>query len=423
MIKDISEKIIETDYDNLTEALTEIEYDKKIGLIIYYNETKYEFLLNIKKDVDELVCLSSSVLKVDDLEKFHKKPLFHRLSWKFRQSTILFNDPTRYVNVDDDFTKDLQGGWSVGTYDDYFLRNIKDMILKITNYFNISNENILFYGSSMGGFTSLMLGTMVRGSMVLADLPQLYLLNFGHFTNKVIKKLYSEYSEEELSKVTYKFSFMEMMKKENYVPDAQIFISCRPYDIDTQYLQFIGDLYDIFNIENNENNIKLVIRPIDNHQHMDKQDSIDYVNLRFDEKKLRTDNSELKKSKRYSRYLRRRFDEKNLEIEYLNNQSTFNKLFGGFNSYVYLILKSISSHENIGDNVKLYNLLKDNELFDLGLYLKNKNLKGTKFYSRLNPRLHYIFFGIYEKIKINRILEVQTSDKKQLLILLSEIKK
>ena len=264
---------------------------------------------------------------------------------------------------------------------------------------------------------------MVRGSMVLADLPQLYLLNFGHFTNKVIKKLYSEYSEEELSKVTYKFSFMEMMKKENYVPDAQIFISCRPYDIDTQYLQFIGELYDIFNIENNENNIKLVIRPIDNHQHMDKQDSIDYVNLRFDEKKLRTDNSELKKSKRYSRYLRRRFDEKNLEIEYLNNQSTFNKLFGGFNSYVYLILKSISSHENIGDNVKLYNLLKDNELFDLGLYLKNKNLKGTKFYSRLNPRLHYIFFGIYEKIKINRILEVQSSDKKQLLILLSEIKK
>lgn len=223
-MKDISEKIIETDYDNLTEALSEVEYDKKIGLIIYYNETKYEFLLNIKKDVDELVCLSSSVLKVDDLERFHKKPLFHRLSWKFRQSTILFNDPTRYVNVDDDFTKDLQGGWSVGTYDDYFLRNIKDMILKITNYFNISNENILFYGSSMGGFTSLMLGTMVRGSMVLADLPQLYLLNFGHFTNKVIKKLYSEYSEEELSKVTYKFSFMEMMKKENYVPDAKFLL-------------------------------------------------------------------------------------------------------------------------------------------------------------------------------------------------------
>lgn len=127
----------------------------------------------------------------------------------------------------------------------------------------------------MGGFTSLMLGTMVKGSMVLADLPQLYLLNFGHFKNKVIGKLYSQYSEEELAKVNYRFSFMEMMKMENYVPDAQIFISCRPYDIDTQYLQFISDLYELFKLENNENNIKLVIRPIDNHQHMDKRSSID----------------------------------------------------------------------------------------------------------------------------------------------------
>ena len=206
-MKDISEKIIETDYDNLNEALGKIEYNKKTGLIIYYNDTKYEFLLNIKENVDELLCLSSSVLKVDDLERFHKKPLFHRLSWKFRQSTLLFNDPTRYVDVDDDFTKDLQGGWSVGTYDDYFLKNISEMIMQISDYFNISNDKILFYGSSMGGFTSLMLGTMVRDSMVLADLPQLYLLNFGHFKSKVIGKLYSDYTEEELEKVSYKFSF------------------------------------------------------------------------------------------------------------------------------------------------------------------------------------------------------------------------
>ena len=165
-MKDIAEDIIETDYDGLRDALSKIQYDTKTGLIVHYNDTKYEFLLNIKKDVDELLCLSSSVLKVDDLEKFHKKPLFHRLSWKFRQSTILFNDPTRYIDVDDDFTKDLQGGWSVGTYDDYFLRNIADMIVKISDFFNFSHDNILFYGSSMGGFTSLMLGTMIRDSML-----------------------------------------------------------------------------------------------------------------------------------------------------------------------------------------------------------------------------------------------------------------
>ena len=425
-MKDICEKIIETDYDDLNEALGEIEYNKKMGLIIHYNDTRYEFLLNIKKDVDELLCLSSSVLKVDDLERFHKKPLFHRLTWRFRQSTILFNDPTRYVDVDEDFTKDLQGGWSVGTYDDYFLKNISEMILQITNYFNISNDKILFYGSSMGGFTSLMLGTMVRDSMVLADLPQLYLLNFGHFKNKVIGKLYSEYSEEELSKVSYKFSFMELMKKENYVPDAQIFISCRPYDIDTQYLQFIGDLYEIFKLKNNENNIKLVIRPIDNHQHMDKKDSIDYVNKRFDEKKLDGENgypSQISKIKKQNRLLKTCLNEKDIAIEYYSNLSSFNKLFNGLNSRMYIILKSISSHENIGTNLNLYKLLNSSDIFDMGFYLKNKNLKGTKFYSSLNPIVHYIFFGIKENVSINRTLKFESSDKKELLDILSDIKK
>lgn len=425
-MKDICEKVIETDYDNLNEALGQIEYNIKTGLIIYYNDTKYEFLLNIKKDVDELLCLSSSVLKVDDLERFHKKPLFHRLSWKFRQSTILFNDPTRYVDVDDDYTKDLQGGWSVGTYDDYFLRNISEMILQIASYFNFTNDKILFYGSSMGGFTSLMLGTMVKGSMVLADLPQLYLMNFGHFTSKVIGKLYSDYSDEELEKVSYKFSFMGLMKKENYVPDAQIFISCSPYDIDTQYLQFIGDLYEIFKLENNENKIKLVIRPIDNHQHMDKKDSIDYVNRRFDEKKLEGENSftaQISKFKKHNRYLTRRLDEKDLSIEYYSNLSSFNKLFNGFNSRIYIILKSIASHENIGTNLSLYKLLKSSDFFDVGFYLKHKNLKGTRFYSTLNPIVHYLFFGMGENVSFNRTLKFEFSDKKELLKILSEIKK
>ena len=256
--------------------------------------------------------------------------------------------------------------------------------------------------------------------MVLADLPQLYLLNFGHFTQKVIGKLYIQYSEEELAKVSYKFSFMEMMKRENYVPDAQICISCRPYDIDTQYLQFIGDLYEIFKLENNENKIKLVIRPIDNHQHMSKKDSIDYVNRRFDEKKIPEKNAEIKKTLKHSRYLRRRLNEKDLEIEYNNQLSFSNRLFRGLNSYLYIILKSLTSHESIKTNLNLYKILKNRDFFDLGYYLKNKNLKGTKFYSSLNPVIHYIFFGIHENININRKIKIESSDKEYLIKLLNE---
>ena len=212
------------------------------------------------------------------------------------------------------------------------------------------------------------------------------------------------------------------MKKENYVPDAQIFISCRPYDIDTQYLQFIGDLYNIFQINDNENNIKLVIRPIDNHQHMDKKDSIDYVNRRFDEKKMGKIKKEFQKTRKHNRNLRTKLNEKDLEIEYYSSLSSFNRLFRGFNSKAYIVFKSISSHESIGDNLRLYNLL-NSDIFDLGYYLKNKNFNNTKFCSVLHPVVHYIFFGINENAIINRNLKFESNNKAELIKLLSGIKK
>ena len=422
-MEEIVEKIIETDFDELDNALNQVEYGKLIGLIVHFNGVKYEYLLDIKKGVNEFICQSSSIINKEKLERFHNRPLFHRFSWKFKQSRVLFNDPTRYVDVDDDFSKDLQGGWGVGTYDDYYLENIKDMVLIIAHHFGITDDNILFYGSSMGGFTSLMLGTMVKGSMVLADLPQLYLLNFGHFTYKVIGKLYSEYSEEELDKVKYRFSFLEMMKKQNYVPDAQIFISCRPFDIDTQYIQFISDLYDLFKLEDKDNKIKLFIRTIDNHQHMTKQDSIKYIDMRFEEKKLLNDTSYCNKVKRRNVYLNSVVKEKDLTLNYFYQLSLFNRIFKGFNSYVYIILKSLMSHESISQNLKLYDLLKNPALFDLGYYLSQKNLKGSKFYSYLNPSLHYIFFGINENIFPSRTLKFKCNDKEELLSFINEINK
>lgn len=150
---------------------------------------------------------------------------------------------------------------------------------------------------------------------------------------------------------------------------------------------------------------------------------INYVNRRFDDRKLEDKNLEIEKSLKRNRYLKTRLTENDLEVKYYSQLSFSNKLFGGLNSYVYLILKSISSHQSISTNLNLYKILKNSDFFDLGYYLKNKNLKGTRFYSGLNPILHYIFFGINENISINRKLNVESGDKKELLKLLGEMKK
>ncbi|WP_405303703.1 hypothetical protein [Methanobrevibacter sp.] len=288
-MKGIVKYIIETDYDNLVESLKEVEYGVKVGLIVNYNDTKYEFLLNIKENSEECICLSSSVITPERRERFHLRPVFHRLSWEFDQSAIFYNDPTRYAGSTDEIVNDPRGGWGVGKFDDYFLRNIKDMVIKIVDYYGIAHKNILFYGSSMGGFKSLMLGTMVRDSMVLADLPQLNLLNYRTFVENVIDTIYKDYSKEELETINYRFSVIDMMKKENYVPDAFINISCRPYDIKSQYSWFINQLNELVDIEDNDNNIQLQVRPIPGHYPMSNELSMEYINRRFAQRKLQTE--------------------------------------------------------------------------------------------------------------------------------------
>ena len=43
-----------------------------------------------------------------DLETFKQKPRFNRHIWKFSQSTLFYNDPTRYLN------DSILGGWCIG---------------------------------------------------------------------------------------------------------------------------------------------------------------------------------------------------------------------------------------------------------------------------------------------------------------------
>lgn len=47
---------------------------------------------------------------------------------------------------------------------------------KIENFADaIDANNIVFYGSSMGGYAAIVLGSMVKGGKVVAECPQLYL--------------------------------------------------------------------------------------------------------------------------------------------------------------------------------------------------------------------------------------------------------
>ena len=147
-MKDITEKIIELNFDELITNLN-LEFDKKIGLIVHKDDVKYEFVLNLKGSNDDLLILGSGAL---GFRKFDRtRPYIDRNSWHFKQSTIHYHDPTYYI--DDSIT----AGWCIGTEEDYYLENIAKILQIIIDKLGIPNSNVLFYGSSAGGFTSLML--------------------------------------------------------------------------------------------------------------------------------------------------------------------------------------------------------------------------------------------------------------------------
>ena len=189
----ITNNIISIEYDSIDNL--ELPFESICELKIKFGDVLYEFVINLKQNSDKMIVLGSSSIPYEYLDYWDGKPYYNRWKWDFTESFICYNDPTRYLG------KRIPGLWGIGTEDNYYLKNIKNIILKITSKFNISNENILFFGSSMGGFMSLLLSTMVKGSKAIADIPQLDLENYreGNWYNIkkfCFKNLSDEYIKE-----------------------------------------------------------------------------------------------------------------------------------------------------------------------------------------------------------------------------------
>jgi hypothetical protein len=190
-------------------------------------------------------------------------PVYHRHSWDFFESTINFNDPSRYLGTG------VNGGWGVGEIDNYYLETIKEILEIIIDYFKFEKNNILFYGSSQGGFLSVMLATKIRGTSAIAEIPQIDVRTWQSWSG-IQKIIFPNYTEEDINeRLKERLYLIEMFKKENYVPDMLLIFDCWDFDIKTQYLPFIKDLTQIPPIIGKAtNNIKIIVRSIPKHESM-----------------------------------------------------------------------------------------------------------------------------------------------------------
>lgn len=182
-------------------------YDEDYILKVDAGGFSISLYLNLKEKSDKIIICGPSAIDSRSI----KPPIFHRWSWakKLPYSTIIISDPTLE-------TGEFNVGWFLGNNESHHLPKVVNVIIKLISQLSISRENTFFYGSSAGGFSSLMMAAFFRGSKAIVQNPQIDVSKYhGDFFNDLVKNNYNgEPPNNECLNV------ISLYKKIRYIPDV-----------------------------------------------------------------------------------------------------------------------------------------------------------------------------------------------------------
>ena len=246
------------------EELKEIDFplDERFGLKVMSGDVEYNLILNLKSTSDKLLILGPNAIPYASRDKYLKKNAFSRISWDFDQSTIHYEDPTRFIEG-----VELLGGWGIGTEDNWFVKEMAGIFRTIADklYDYQSTEdsysNLIFYGSSIGGFMSILFSILVKNSTSIAEIPQFDVTKWGYWPT-LKKELFSDLTEEEiLSRYSHRFRVYDLIEKCDYIPNTYLILDCTDErDFNTQFTDFFLKLNELpFSEVNNVNKVHIRI--------------------------------------------------------------------------------------------------------------------------------------------------------------------
>jgi hypothetical protein len=216
------------------------------------DNVKYEYLINKKTENDKLIVFNNGSIAESGNVKF---PIFQRHSWvnHLKTSSVFCMDPTLYVN-------DLSVGWGIGKNENYYLENSSLILKKIIQKMNIKLENTVIYGTSAGGFLSIIMGIYLKGAKVVADNAQLNITNwaFVDAVDSVINCCFDNVGKA--LKYPERFSVVDAFVKKGYVPKIYLYVNlCSKVDNSMQLMPFLEEIEKMKNIKK-YNNIEINLR-------------------------------------------------------------------------------------------------------------------------------------------------------------------
>ena len=260
--------VISIDYSEL-ESYT-IKNDDIYVLSVNKDNVKYEYLINYKSNNKKLIVFNNGAVAGGNV----KVPVFQRHSWasNLKTSSIFVMDPTLYV-------ADLAIGWGIGKNDNYYLENSSLILKTIINKMNINLENTIIYGTSAGGYLSIIMGIYLKGSRVVADNAQLDVTNwaFVQAVDNVVEFCFDNISMA--LKYPERFNVVDAFIKNNYVP--KIYLHVNVYsnvDNKMQLVPFLQKLENLKNIDKyNDIEVFLHYEPLKGHDGLSQDEALNFI--------------------------------------------------------------------------------------------------------------------------------------------------
>jgi hypothetical protein len=228
-------KNVKVDFDGLNES--SLIWNEAFTLNVFYKGVQFDFFLKLNQKYDVLMCIGSGYVERQKIQP----PVFHRYSWssEIQASTIFYADPTLYLD------DEIGLGWGQGVEDHFYLRSISDILKKIAEITKYEYKNMLFYGSSAGGYQSLYLAGYFRGSRALVNNPQTNIFNYHE--NHVNKMLSVSYKGLDLETIKKKYGrrlvVMDFYKSIKYVPKIAYYQNiAATHDINNHLTPFFNEL-------------------------------------------------------------------------------------------------------------------------------------------------------------------------------------
>jgi hypothetical protein len=212
--------------------------DRQIIYRTFFEETPIEIFAYIRSASTQLIVCGQDALNKDRPEL----PFFYRWSWysDVDCSFITINDPTLHR------FKTIIGGWYQFSPEISAIGLIADVVKRVVSLAEISENDIVLYGASAGGFWALMTGALFPAATVVVEIPQTDMFRYPapHHARALFNECYPGLSEAQIrERYAHKLRVSDFYRHQGQAPGTIIYHQniLDPLHIEMQMKPFAQD--------------------------------------------------------------------------------------------------------------------------------------------------------------------------------------